>query len=110
MFIFSFTLKFLAIKAVFSTNRPQIMWVFDAGLGKDDVRQSFLDMKIDNPTQPLKSFGICVRLLLDDLFPQCVFEKPVLSSYFWMEIEIMVVFVCMMIFDTISFNFQRIIT
>ena len=51
------------------------MWVFDGGLEKDDERQSFLDMKIDNPNQLLKSFGICVRLLLDDLFPQCVFEE-----------------------------------
>ena len=60
---------------VYGTQRQ--VWVFDAGIEPvEDMKESFLDLELKTKDAKLESFGLCLRVLLDEIFPQSVFEVP----------------------------------
>ena len=60
---------------VYGTHRQ--VWVFDAGIEPgEEMKESFLDVELKTKDVKLESFGLCLRVLLDEIFPQSVFEVP----------------------------------
>ena len=67
----------ILVRIVITSGMQGKSFVFDGGLGGvKSTKETFLDLLVDNHTAPLPSFGVCIRLRLDDLYPQTVFEVP----------------------------------
>ena len=65
---------------VYGTQRQ--VWVFDAGIEPgEEMKESFLDIELKTKDVQLESFGLCLRVLLDEIFPQSVLscESEILS-------------------------------